>query len=40
MSGKDGTKVREYMDKLNAEGIYKVDDEILLKLKTNLQLVI
>ena len=28
MSGKDGNKVREYMDKLNAEGIYEVDQAV------------
>ena len=33
MSGKDGNKVREYMDKLNAEGIYEVDQETYEKIK-------
>ena len=27
MSGKDGDKVKEYMEKLKADGIYEVDDE-------------
>ena len=33
MSGKDGNKVREYMDNLNAEGIYEVDQETYEKIK-------
>ena len=33
MSGKYGNKVREYMDKLNAEGIYEVDQETYEKIK-------
>ena len=33
MSGKDGNKVREYMDKLNTEGIYEVDQETYRKIK-------
>lgn len=33
MSGKDGNKVKTYMDKLKAEGIYEVDDDTFNNIK-------
>ena len=33
MSGGDGQKVCQYMDKLNNEGVYEVDEETYLKIK-------
>lgn len=33
MCGKDGNKVRTYMEELKSNGIYKVDDEIFAKIK-------
>ena len=33
MSGKDGNKVKTYMDKLKAEGVYEVDDDTFNNIK-------
>ena len=33
MSGKDGDKVKEYMEKLKADGIYEVDDETFARIQ-------
>ena len=33
MSDGDGEKVRQYMDKLNSEGVYEVDDATFAKIK-------
>ena len=37
MSGKDGDKVKEYMEKLKADGIYEVDDETFARIQNQFK---
>lgn len=37
MSGKDGNKVREYMEKLNSQGIYEVDGDTYNRIKEQFE---